>query len=270
MKININLYGGKSIFKGVRETPLEAEITYCDKCDKCSFYKNKTCFNAGRFKANCKIGNKEKVVGYTSRTSKYYDFKHKYTSDEVYNVLSEPNNRIGIVEDTVILNLELIKINEDMEIEEDVGFGKSGLVYIQLEKFTNNVIKRICDIRPRTIFDNVPIKRYYEEIIPRFLYELKINFNDIYTRFINEYPEYEKEFNFVGRKAYIYSLKDEVEIVDKKGTFLKKDGYLVGNYKTSFLPFGTTEAEIKIKINDKMICEITDNSQVDENTKFND
>ena len=51
---------------------------------------------------------------------------------------------------------------------------------------------------------------------------------------------------------------------------LKKDGYLVGNYKSSFLPFGATEAGIKIKINDKMICEITDNSQVDENTKFND
>ena len=81
---------------------------------------------------------------------------------------------------------------------------------------------------------------------------------------------YEKEFNFVGRKAYIYSLKDETEIVDKNSTFLKKDGYLVGNYKSSFLPFRATEAEIKIKINDKMICEITDNSQVDENTKFND
>ena len=77
MKININLYGGKSIFKGEREKPLESEITYCDKCDKCSFYKNKTCFNAGRWKADCKFGKKEKIKGYTSRASKYYDFKHK-------------------------------------------------------------------------------------------------------------------------------------------------------------------------------------------------
>lgn len=270
MKINIDLYGGKSIFKDVRETPLEAEITYCDKCDKCSFYKNKTCFNAGRIKANCKIGKKEKVVGYTSRASKYYDFKHKYTTDEVYHVLNEPNNRVGIVDNIVILNLELIKIDEDMNVIEDVGFGRSGLVYIPLEKFTNNIIKKICDIRPRTIFDSVPIKRYYEEIVPRFLYDLKIDFKEIYERFINEYPEYEKEFNFIGRKAYIYSLRDEVEIVDRKGTFLKKDGYLIGNYKSSFLPFDATETEIKIKITDKMICKITDNSQVDENTKFKD
>lgn len=270
MKINIDLYGGKSIFKGVRETPLEAEITYCDKCDKCSFYKNKTCFNAGRFKANCKIGRKERVIGYTSRANKYYEFKRNWEKDEYYNKLKEPNTTIGIVEDTIILNLELIKISDDMVVEEDVGFGKAGLIYIPLQKFTNDIIKKICDIRPRTVFDNVPIKKYYEEIVPRFLYELKINYEDIYNRFINEYPEYDKEPNFVGRKAYIYSLKDNIEIVDRKGKFIKKDGYLTGNYQSSFLPFDTKEAEIKIKINDKMICEITDNSQVDENTKFND
>ena len=270
MKINVQLYGGKSIFKGFKEKPLEAEITYCDKCEQCTFYKNGECFNAGRWKNDCKIGRKELIKGYTSRANKYYEFKRNWEKDECYNKLKEPNTTIGIVEDTIILNLQLIKISDDMAVEEDVGFGKDGLIYIPLQKFTNDIIKKICDIRPRTIFDNVPIKRYYEEIIPRFLYELKTNFNDIYTRFINEYSEYEKEFSFVGRKAYIYSLKDETEIVDKNSTFLKKDGYLVGNYKSSFLPFGATEAEIKIKINDKMICEITDNSQVDENTKFND
>lgn len=42
-KINVDLYGGKSIFGG-RETPLEAEITYCDKYKVCSFYKKGKCF----------------------------------------------------------------------------------------------------------------------------------------------------------------------------------------------------------------------------------
>ena len=270
MKINVQLYGGKSIFKGVREKPLEAEITYCDKCEQCTFYKNGTCFNAGRGKANGKIGKKEIIRGYTSRANKYYEFKRTYENDERYNLLKEPNSKIGIVDDIVILNLQYIKINENMKIEEDVILGNDELVYIPLNEFNNDIIKRICDIKPRTLFNDGYIKSYYEEIIPRFLYELKTDFKDIYDRFINEYPEYEKEFNFIGRKAYIYSLKDETEIVDKNSTFLKKDGYLVGNYKSLFLPFGATEAEIKIKINDKMICEITDNSQVDENTKFND
>lgn len=271
-KINVNLYGGKSIFGG-REEPLEAEITYCDKCESCSFYKNRECFSVGRWKSNCKMGRKERVKGYTSRANKYYDFKRTWEKDECYRKLKEPNTTVGIVEDTVILNLGLIKIIDDLTVVEDVGFGKDGLVYISLEKFTNNIIKQICDVRPRTIFDNVPIARYYKEIIPRFLYELKTNFNDIYTKFINEYPEYDKEQDFVGRKAYIYTLNDDILINNKEDgryNFLKKDGYLTGEWSSSFLPFNCKKAEIKIKITEDMVCKVEDNSWVNENTKFAD
>ena len=272
MKINVDLYGGKSIFGG-RETPLEAEITYCDKCESCSFYKNGECFSVGRWNTNCKMGKKELVRGYTSRANKYYEFKRNWEKDECYHKLKEPNITIGIIEDTVILNLELIKINENMKVEENVCLGRETLVYIPLEKFTNDVIKQICDIRPETLFDRVPIKRYYKEIIPRFLYELKTNFNDIYTRFINEYPEYEKEPDFVGRKAYIYTLNDDINIKDgKRGkyNFIKKVGYLIGEYEDVRLPFNSKKAEIKIKISEDMTCIIDDDNWVNENTKFAD
>lgn len=157
-----------------------------------------------------------------------------------------------------------------MRVKENVSFGNDELVYIPLNSFNECVIKQICDIKPRTLFGDGYIKKYYEKIVPRFLYELKINYEDIYNNFIIKYPEYDKEFDFVGRKAYIYSLKNNIEIVDRKGKFIKKDGYLIGNYQSSFLPFDTREAEIKIKINDKMICEITNNNQCDKNTKFAD
>ena len=244
--------------------------SYCDKCGNCSFYKNGTCFSAGRWKANCKYGKKQVIKGYTSRANKYYDFKFNYTKDEVYNKLKEPNSTIGIVDDIVILNLQYVKINENMQVEENVSFGKDALVYIPLNNFNNDIIKQLCDIRPKTLFGDGAIRTYYEEIIPRFLYELKMNFKNIYDNFISEYPEYDKQFNFVGRKAYIYTLKDNIEIRHRKGKFIKQNEYLIGNYTDVFLPFDASEAEVKIKINDKMICEITDNNQVDENTKFAD
>mgnify|MGYP003321936565 CR=1 FL=1 len=59
--------------------------------------------------------------------------------------------------------------------------------------------------------EKMKLRDYQEKIVPRFLYELKTEFSDIYNRFINEYPEYEKiEPNFIGRHAYIYSLRDGV------------------------------------------------------------
>ena len=74
MKIDVKLYGGKSIFGG-KETPLEAVIISCDKCDECSFYKNNTCFKIRSLGKHCKYGTSRTVTGYTSRAKKYYDFR---------------------------------------------------------------------------------------------------------------------------------------------------------------------------------------------------
>lgn len=93
------------------------------------------------------------------------------------------------------------------------------------------------------------------------------------SEFINEYPGYDKEPDFVGRKAYIYTLNDDILINNKEDgryNFLKKDGYLTGEWSSSFLPLNCKKAEIKIKITEDMVCKVEDNSWVNENTKFAD
>ena len=52
----------------------------------------------------------------------------------------------------------------------------------------------------------------------------------------------------------------------KQGEYLKS----ITNYSSVFLPFNAKEAELILKINPKMTIKITDNSQVDENTIFED
>lgn len=271
-KINIDLYGGKSIFGG-REEPLNADITYCDRFKECSFYKKGKCFCAGRIGPNCKYGTKEYVKGYTSRAIKYNEFRRKYKEDECYAKLDEPKSKIGKIGDTFVINMRYLHEKDEGGYEITTNIFSHPLIYIQEKEFTNTLISLICDGKPRTFFENEIIKDYVEKDVPRFLYELKKEFNEIYEDFINEYPEYEdKEMNFVGRKAYIYSLKDGIELEDNKATFVKQGKYLksITNYKSYFLPFGAKEAELIIKINPKMTFKITDNSQVDDNTEFED
>lgn len=273
-KINVALYGGKSIFGG-REMPLEAEITYCNKCEHCDFYKNNKCYSAGRFKANCKFGKKEKINGYTSRAKKYHEFRNTYKNDECYGKLEEPHQTVGIIDNIVVLNIHDMKLDENDTPIEDVGFASNSLSYIELDKFTPELIKQICDLRPRTIFGYQPIKTYYEEYIPKFLDDLKRHYPEIFRKFIELYPEYDKEMNYVGRSAYIHSLRNGVEIKSEysDGTLFVKDGdYLtnVSNFKCSFMPFDSKESNIQLKIDKNMYCKITDNSQVDENTLFRD
>lgn len=270
-KINIDMYGGKGIFGG-KETPLNVDITYCDKYKVCTFYAKGKCFCAGRLKQNCKFGHKQNIQGYTSRAKKYSEFRKKYKEDECYGKLDEPNNIIGQIDDIFVLNTGYLYEDNNKGYYIDTHLGISPLVYVSKEKFTNKLIKLICDAKPKTIFENSEIKAYQEKIIPRFLYELKIEFKEIYRNFIKEYPEYEnKKMNFVGRKAYISSLKDGTNLKNDKGDFIKNGLYLeCKKWRSAFLPFNAEETELRIKITEKMTTEITDNNQVDENTRFED
>ncbi|MFR3783754.1 MAG: hypothetical protein ACLTXR_08410 [Clostridia bacterium] len=274
-KINVNLYGGKSIFGG-RETPLEAEMTYCDKYKNCSFYKQGKCFSAGRWQQNCKFGKKVRQKGYTSRALKYNDFRDKYRKDECYNKLDEPNNTIGKIEDTFVINVRYLHEKEGGGYEIETNIFSHPLIYINENDFKNELISLICDGKPRTFVDNAVIKDYQEKTVPRFLYELKTEFTDIYNRFITQYPEYrEKQLNFIGRIAYIYSLRDGIELKSNYSDgakFVKEGEYLKSttNYNGSFMPFNAKEADIRLKIDKKMSVKITDNSMVDENTIFKD
>ena len=272
-KININLYGGKSLFGG-KETPLEAEITYCDKYKECSFYKQGKCFNAGRWKPNCKYGNKHIEMGYTSRSKKYYSFRRQYDNDECKNKLKEPNDIVGKIEDTFVLNTGYLYENEQGEYYIDTHFSTAPLIYVPKEKFNINLIKFICDAKPKTIFENSEIKSYQEKIVPRFLYELKTEFKEMYDDFIKEYPEYEnKKINFVGRKAYINTLKNGSELLDchKNKWKIENNEIVCYNWRT-WLPFGGERegTETRIKITDEMIYKITNDEQVTEKTKFAD
>ena len=270
-KINIDLYGGKSIFGG-REQPLEAEIVYCDSYKNCSFYKKNKCFCAGRFKPNCKFGKKQIVHGCTSRAKKYYEWKNTYIKDECYSKLDEPNDIIGRIGDMFVLNTGYLYENEQGDYYIETKFGRSPLIYVPEEKLTNDLIKLICEAKPKTIFDNVEIKSYQEKIVPRFLYELKTEFVERYEMFVKQYPEYKKkEINFVGRYAYIKTLENGSELLDRHNNIWKIENDEIVCYKwRTWLPFGKTPTETRIKITDDMKCKITDNSQVNENTKFED
>jgi hypothetical protein len=276
-KINVQIYGGKSIFGG-KEERCNVDIAYCDKCDSCSFYKNGTCFNAGRWKDNCKLGHKERIIGYTSRASKYYEFYNQYKKDELYDKLKEPESRIGIVDDTVILNINLMQIDDTLKVKEDVGLGRTSLQYIPLEQFTNQLIKDICDLRPRRWLDYTIIESYYEKEIPYFLDDLKRNFRDIYNRFVAEYPQYDKSINYVGREALLSTINKGITLEYKSRNYPSLNETWFWNGKTLKYVSGYVDksnichrksiVNFEIEPTDDATIEITNNNQVNESTKF--
>lgn len=280
-KINVMLYGGFD-----KKTKNRAEIVMCDKCDNCSLYKKNQCLNVtAPFSNSCRFGEVNRVQGYTQRAMKRYEFDNKYKTDECYGKLKHPTDwRVAMLDDLIAFNLTYVicdkkKWNdwvgeweelEDYTVRECGLFSTGTYSYIPLEELTSDLLNKILSYIPRAIFDYSEIKDYQAKIVPNILFELSKLLPEVYSKLITDYPKY-KEIspNFIGKKALIKSLADGIILKDSKGTFVKDGDYLISEcWESGFLPFKSRQAEVKIKITDDMYYEITDNSQVDDNTEF--
>lgn len=279
-KINVMLYGGFD-----KKSKDRAEIVMCDRCDNCSLYKKNQCLNVTTaFSKSCKFGKVNRVDGYTQRAMKRYEFDAKYKSDECYGKLSHPTDwRVAVLDDVVAFNLTFaicdkkrynytwnkLEESETYNVRE-CGFSTGTYSYIPLEELTSEILNKILSYIPRAMFDHNEIKDYHKKIVPNILFELSKLLPDVYEKLVADYPEYKDIApNFVGKKALIKSLADGITLKDSNGTFIKEGDYLVSEcWKSCFLPFRSKQAEVKIKITDDMYYEITNNSQVDENTEF--
>lgn len=273
-KINVALYGGKSIFGG-REVPLRAETVYCDKTEMCSLYKQGKCLNVTDIGMSgyCKFGNIAKDRGYTSRAKKYEIFRSQYRSDEVYHKLSYPHHsRIALIDDFVRLDLKFARVaNENgvWHINDRPDMIAFVATWVPKDDFNIDMLKKICDAKPRRLFGGGVIEKYGNEVIPELLYQLKKLMPDLYTEFINKYPECDKAPNHVGKEAYVKTLnRDSVFKVDDNEFAFDGDCLVCKDYRKWNLPFGSKTAEIRIKITDDMIYQVTDNAQVMEETEF--
>ena len=284
--INVSLYGGKSIFGG-KETALEAEITSCDKYEVCSLYKIGQCAKVrsmGRF--GCEHGSKKIVRGYTSRATKYYSFKQEWENHEMYSKIKSRTKDLAIIDGKLYIYSMLIMhrfIDGKLVINScwaksghDKPKYKDGLT-VDLKQFETKDLKRICELKPQALFGGV-IKSYQEETVPYVLAEIKKMLPDFYQNFIKEYPEHDKEINYVGREAKILTLnyplifqvnKDSGNIQSKWEYDGKHLIYISGWISQPNVIKGDI-VEYKYKPSDGMSIEIEDNSWVNENTVFVD
>ena len=284
MKINVNLYGGKGIFGG-RETPLEADEIYCDRAEECTFYKENKCLRCRSFLSpTCKFGRNNIIKGYTSRAMKYYEFKSKYQKDDVYNKLSYPKKHVAIIGDMLYLYLVYPSVRKKTDTDNN-WYEKSvdgyiissgGLcsvaTFIPLEDVTNDLLHAIFSFHPTAIMGGV-IKDYQERVVPEIIQDMKTVTPDMYKSFITAYPQYDREPNYIGKKVYIDSLKPGTKFKIKgvewtyDGEYVSAEHFDIGLYSPWF-DNGAKHTDVKIKVNDKMLVAVDNNSMVDENTRF--
>ena len=97
----------------------------------------------------------------------------------------------------------------------------------------------------------------------------------IYNDFVSIYSQYNIAPNYVGKSAYIHSLKPNTKFIFKDCEWIYDGEYICAtNFdlgtKSPWWRQTNSKADIKLKVNDKMTIVINDNSIIDENTKFDE
>lgn len=281
--INVDLYGGKSIFGG-RETPLEARVISCDKHKECSYYKSGSCLLMRTFGGTrCEFGKVQRIKGYTSRAKKYGEFKRKWKEHDQYNKLSAPPTKLGIIGDYIVFPypyVQVFKNDHGRWVVDHPALMLNKKEFIPMKDFTLDLIYRICSFKPQAIMGGT-ITDYQKETVPLFLDHLKELLPDTYEAFIQAYPQFkEKEINYVGRKALLKTLKAPSLVRYKSKQYPKFnecwewDGEYL-RYKEGYVSsFRVTQdydvVEIVLKPTDEATVYIESNDQVTEKTVFVD
>lgn len=279
-EISVHLYGGKGIFGG-RETPLEAAVISCDKYEQCSYFQNNQCLKVrGFLSSSCKYGIVRNFKGYTSRAAKYHKFKERWQNHENYGKLSHPPKKLGLIADEIVFPYPYIRIaeNENGDFELDNPSFGSKTTYIKKEKFTIDLIERICNFRPQAMMGGEIIS-YQTETVPLFLAHLKELLPEKYEKLRKENGELAKEINYVGRKALLKTINpSDVYYENRNYPNINEKWYWDGEvltysegYLSSFsVTSDYTIAEIKIIPTDKSTITISSNEQVSDETIFVD
>lgn len=273
--IGINIYGGKSLFRGVKETPEEADIIHCDHASECSFYKAGKCLRCRSFMTNntCVYGKVETAHGYTSRAAKHSAWNHHFHSHPAYAKVHALDKDVtfGIVGDYYCFCTSYAgikgKIYDEEHILCDDAWATNHTFFAKKEDVTADFLHKLFTAKPCSLMGGI-ITDYQKKIVPSMKAEIKMKAPELYAEYEKAYPE-EAEITYVGKRAYIYSLKP--------GCTLKKDGMsfiltedrsklICEEYRSAFAPFKAKKMYVEIVVEKDMVYEITNSDQVAEDT----
>lgn len=301
--ITIGLYGGKSFFKGVRDTKYRAEVVSCD-CEHCSFRDKGMCLKVTSVVSHlCKYGQKHIFEGYTPAAASCTEWKHNFTSHEKYGKLKSVSSGIhfGVVGDYYFIYTQYVGVKRekdgtlkkdanapfiadkvfDEEKKEWIYKGytfetstySDARVFIEKDDADIEFLKDLLSYKPYALFGGGEIKDYRLQIVSLILKQMRELAPELHEKLTAAYPAFKAYApNFIGKYVYVRTMKPDIDIyVEHHGVFhlsADRKTLVCKEYRGVFLPFGAKQAEMVIPVTDDMKFKVTDNEQCCDDTEI--
>lgn len=280
--VNASVYDpADSIFKSSRNDRSECKILMCNNSENCQLFARKECAQlAVMSSTSCPYGKRNFEQGPTRRAATYSKWirERKERHKDVLRKLGSYNAKLAVVGDYIFLPYPHMNMGEHLPFLSKGGFMSSGSNFIPKESFTPEVVVKLIQYTPQAMMGGT-ITSYQKDVVPKFIKHLQESMPDMFDDVAKIYPEINErlaEYTFVGREAYLHSLKPGTIVHKYHDTpkLATQDWLWDGEYLTStntsisFSIVSYDEIEIKIKPQTDVTVEITSDEQVDVNTKF--
>lgn len=277
MIVNASIYRpDRSPFKGSGRDKAECTVLDCSNSENCGLYARGECSLLAPLLSiqRCPYGKLKTETGFTKRARAYYTWvterEEKYKGK--INKLKWNKSIMTEIGDYVFLPYSHITMNEAIPFKAHGGFMSNGNCFLLKEHFTIENIISICEFKPRALIGG-EIKTYQKEEVPKFILHLSEQMPDVFKKLCKKYPRAKqtiKEHTNVGRKALLKTLTPNVgKFVDCHKANWTWDGeYITSNNSHASFMLTSNFSEVRVKPEGDCEVKITDDAQVNENTKF--
>lgn len=289
--ISVGLYGGRDIFSSRSKfEPKIARIVRCAKADICPSAKNGRCAAIVSTKSancpnatHCAIRQEPKDKNFDQRIKQHPKFD---ALEPIYHP-----HFVLIADDSAIMHIGFLGLKFDpehkldssmfppkrMKSDDDIAISSrdhwDNDIVLPLKKLTPDVLHEILTARPVN-FGNYEIKDYRLKTVPRIMAEMSENWPSGYQAYAEAYPDDVKLKSHVGRIAYLSTCTQGSKWIDDKNRewILNDDKFVCNNFTEFISIFGIQKTSdntiISMPVSEDQKIEITDDSQVNTNTKF--
>lgn len=299
--ITIGLYGGKSFFKGVRDTKYRAEVVSCD-CEHCSLRDKGMCLKVtSPAFHSCKYGQKHIFEGYTPQAAACAEWKQVFTGHPKRAALGSLGSGVhfAVIGDYYFIYTQYVGVKRekdgtlkkdanapfiadkvfDEEKKEWVYKGytfetstaSNTHLFIEKDDADIEFLKDLLSYKPHALMGG-EIRDYREQIVTLILKQMRSLAPELYEKLTAAYPAFRCFTpNFIGKYVYVKTMKPDIDIyVEHHGVFhLSADRKtLVCKEYHTLLPFGAKRAEMVIPVTDDMKFKVTDNEQCCDDTEI--
>ena len=265
----------RSLFKSSRNDKAKCTVIRCCNFDNCGLYKRGECAWIGGIGYHrCPYGKYNQETGFTKRAKSYSKWirekKEKYK--DVPKGLGSHSKVMAVVGDYLFLPYSFMTLNKSIPFLAHSSLFSGGNCFLPKTSFTIKNIINMCEYSPQALMGG-EITSYQQEQIPKFIKHLSEQMPDLFEELCKEYPRAQEEvekYSYIGRKALLKTLVPNVgEFVDiHKGNWRWDGKYLISkNSKASFMLVNKF-SEIRLVPDEESVVEITDDSQVGEDTVF--